>query len=1014
MISEIIKFKRSILIVVTFILITHLLFANEGKPDLELSEVVINATAPILEGAHKTQIPLSELQNTQDIISTTLQRSSANFPDFIDITEQPSPEPPKGCLAPVLGSSMGKCWGTKGRLACASKAWEMEEWQDVVDSLMPIITRTPNDPNVPAALYFIGRSKLALADLSGAGNAFETLIIQYPDHLLSEFATYELGWIYLRSSKLERAVSTIDDFKAKFPNSPLMPYARYLKASTLYMEKNYKEAITVLEGIVSGYPFFEHLPQVQFWIAENQYYLGLFDQADKNYSHYIQNYPHENHIPNAYYGRAFCHLEKKQMDLARDDLKILIHEFPDHPLHQDANFQLGKISVLSGDPETAMTCFSKAAEHGDENLPRNIEARGWIAFEQHNFDRAYYLFNQSAQQYAEQSPENDSGHLEMKFMAAMSKFRSGSYLESAGLFQALTTDPPTPMSNAALANAGVSWMKIDNLKKAYELLYQTLPNFKESKTKALYTVYTAEILYRMGRYAESIELFRSIPTSDPELNPSLLQEIYRGIAWNLYSQQLWFEAGEAFGLFAQKFSHSPFYPEALLRQAECFFNHNDLPKAEYQFTKLIEQFPIHPESFEARLLLSRIKIAQEDYNGGQIALETAMKYAQDSEQRQKTRILMGELAQERKDFDAAIDYYQKAYLEDPHSLTAPSALLKEGDNLYNIKKFSDAEKVYRMIIEQFPNSQEAITAQYSIGLTYFQQNRLDDYLKECYQTASDHQGTQQSALALMGASEILMEQNRADEAIQVFRRLLSEFDTGVDIELVHFRLGQALMNAGKGDEASGIFNDLLTLSPQGRFAADAAFALAETARSQKKFPEAEKQFLYIISNFPHHPRMPDTLLNLAIIEDEQGKTDSAIRHLDLLIQKYSDSSVVPNAHLLIAGILIKENDPTTAKTHLDICSRSTNRTIVSESQFLEAKRQEILKNTDEALKQYLKIGYLYPDQKSIVFRSLMQAGEILRVQGKKLDAQKIYEKAKQKVSGPEDLDQVENALKLIR
>ena len=116
--------------------------------------------------------------------------------------------------------------------------------------------------------------------------------------------------------------------------------------------------------------------------------------------------------------------------------------------------------------------------------------------------------------------------------------------------------------------------------------------------------------------------------------------------------------------------------------------------------------------------------------------------------RQKVRLTLGELFQEQGRYQEAVEEFRQAFLEDANGPGAADALIKQADNLYNQGLYENSAVIYRQVTKDFPDSDLAGLAQYSIGLIYFRQDRLDDYLKECQTMARIHPGTRQSALAL--------------------------------------------------------------------------------------------------------------------------------------------------------------------------------------------------------------------------------------------------------------------------
>ena len=69
--------------------------------------------------------------------------------------------------------------------------------------------------------------------------------------------------------------------------------------------------------------------------------------------------------------------------------------------------------------------------------------------------------------------------------------------------------------------------------------------------------------------------------------------------------------------------------------------------------------------------------------------------------------MIGDAYSELKQYDDAVNYYQKAADKSPNSLTSPVFLKKAGLVYEEQKKYDDALAVYKKIKENYPESQEA-------------------------------------------------------------------------------------------------------------------------------------------------------------------------------------------------------------------------------------------------------------------------------------------------------------------
>lgn len=967
------------------------------KPELEIGEVVIEASAPILTGGRKDPVTILETQASTSFVSDTVRRQAIGAPDLLPPPDQPALASGSGCLAPFLG--LGK--SPKSRMIKAAKAWEEMRWQEVIDQLTPIALEKAVIAEKPDAFYYIGRSKHYLNDVSGAANAYEMLRNGYPDHPLNEHALYALGWIYLDSENTAQAMNALDQLSERFPASTLAPFIRYLRAAIHNKDRQYSSALENLEGIIAGYPMFPQMADVQFWSAENQFYLGKYELANRNYTLYLQNYSEGDKRVEALYGRAFSYLETRDHRKALVDFQVIIDTYPNNRLSADAAFQAGKLAVYLDDRQQALAFFRKATALIPGDSPRKQEAEAWILYEQDKFETAAALFEDAASGYPHINPTGtiDKRRAELLFLSALSCFKAGKYAAAAEKFDTMTMETSGDLRLAAMANAGVSWLKLQRLDAAQERLQEALNSDGDLRGRSLYMLYSAEVLFRLKQYNASINMFQQLQKIAEDIYKA---EIIRGIAWNCYALEKWEEAAVHFGELADQFSSSDLHAEALLRRAESLFNNKEYTRAKAGFLMLISQYPLHPEAFEARLLNARADWIRGDTEMGFEGLRDALRFAPDDTARQTVRLTMGELLQENERFQDALDEYRKAYQEAPQGDRAVEALLKRADSLYNLDRYAESAEVYHKIIADFPDSDYAGNAQYSIGLIYFRQNRLDEYLEECSRTVNAHPGTRQSALALEGAAAILTERNRLEEAMELQKKLLEDYSAYIDAQLVQFRLAQNLLATEDNDAAEIVLNEILSGSGRGRYVADATMELAAIASTQGDADRALELYETVINQFPFHPRRTEAVEQAAAIRSARSQWTEAMALWTLIIDENLDPPMIRHAHAAMVDILLLKNDDfETAQKHAEKVGETTDRKMLAYSQLLQAKILDKQGYIDESLKQYMKITYLFPEQTDMVLESLIRAASILKEQEKQTQYKRVMEKAVQKADTAE-------------
>ena len=97
-------------------------------------------------------------------------------------------------------------------------------------------------------------------------------------------------------------------------------------------------------------------------------------------------------------------------------------------------------------------------------------------------------------------------------------------------------------------------------------------------------------------------------------------------------------------------------------------------------------------------------------------------------------------------------------------------LIREGNVLYNKKKYKDAEIKYRKALE---NNSDYLKANYNLGNSLYRQGRYDEAMK-CYQDVVNHTGVDKkvAAAAWHNMGNVLLNNQKYRESMEAFKNAL--------------------------------------------------------------------------------------------------------------------------------------------------------------------------------------------------------------------------------------------------
>ncbi len=110
------------------------------------------------------------------------------------------------------------------------------------------------DPAAADGTYQAAIAQLNRGSLGTARRAFESFLVDYPDHRLAPSAHFFLGDIHEQENQLDDAIEVFLRIPELYPTDDRVPQALYRTGAIYALQDNAEEAIRYLETVVNTYP----------------------------------------------------------------------------------------------------------------------------------------------------------------------------------------------------------------------------------------------------------------------------------------------------------------------------------------------------------------------------------------------------------------------------------------------------------------------------------------------------------------------------------------------------------------------------------------------------------------------------------------------------------------------------------------------------------------------------------------------------------------------------------------
>jgi soluble lytic murein transglycosylase len=288
------------------------------------------------------------------------------------------------------------------------------------------------------------------------------------------------------------------------------------------------------------------------------------------------------------------------------------------------------------------------------------------------------------------------------------------------------------------------------------------------------------------------------------------------------------------------------------------------------FSKLREKFPDSVWAPNAGIELAKFALAEKNYAG---AIELCRKLRS---QRPKGEIsdgaayLLGQAHEALGDMKQAYATYQELRRASPLSppaaaarkaavalretfpdlfgLTTPEAMLAEGELLAREQIYSEAEKLYRKILEQTPKNISRPRVLAALANAYRAQRKRDEANPLLAEIAQRYPESAEAPAAL---NQLAMNHwNRDDDAkaLEYFKRLRDRYPKSSLVDYAEYATGRIYESEGKQDEALAAYQSLAKKPGDGQPREDAAWRAAWIYYLRKDDKNAHAAFKRLASD----------------------------------------------------------------------------------------------------------------------------------------------------------------------
>ncbi len=751
------------------------------------------------------------------------------------------------------------------------------------------------------------------------------------------------------------ATRYITQFLEQFPQSEKKIEINLLLGQCYFFKGQYLKAYEIFQSLLA---FDELKDATLFWLGETYLKGSDYKQSQQYYQELIKLYPDSAYVPQAYYSLGWVFYEQSQFDQAFDAFAALLKKFPIHQLSEDAAFKLGEIQYNQRNYESAIKYFQEYLSKYPQTS-RQAEAYFYIA------ESYYYLekYLEAIGYYAQAAEKSlDS---KVVFMANVSLGWSYLKLEKFDLSQqyfdkalAFAQEKGILTDDVYLGQASLYSERGENTKaiEAYDQMIQTFPN---SPRMAEARLGKANIAFLLKQYDNAISEFRAIIDgfATNEQKQEAVEKAYFGLAWSYLKKGDIDESVNVFSAIKDKAQNKTVKISALTQIGDAYQDVNQPEKAIEIYDQILRDYPdsaytdyVQYRQGIALLKLNKVEMAT-------LSFQSLRSNFPGSRYINDTNYYLAVAYFKKGDWASAkqqIEAFMKNLTQGSEFLAEATYILALSD--FNLKDYENALKRFEDLMKNYPDRPAIVkSADMNMAKCLYKLGKVPEALKRFKLLVNQYPQTEIAQESLIWLGDHFLASSEFSQAAAYYEKFIEDFPGGDQVNLVRYQLAQAYQARQDYDKAINVLKDINAQGDQELFV-KAKLAVADIFSRELDGASAMKTYQNILATAPEFKR--DAYIKIAdVYKDEKDFTQA--------IDAYHKALESPK------GLGQRSN---------------------AEVQFLIGDSYHLFNNPEQAIEEYLKIPYVYPNDTPWVIKSYLQVARIFENQEKWEDATTIYNK----------------------
>ncbi|MFH1352020.1 MAG: tetratricopeptide repeat protein [bacterium] len=684
--------------------------------------------------------------------------------------------------------------------------------------------------------------------------------------------------------------------------SEMQSEADFMQAECLFRMKNYPLAYSEFQRVYLENPLQEVKKSALKRMADASFQMSQWDAAEALYKEHIRKYGVSEEV---LFYLSECLFSRKEYDAASLHYLRLLEKFPESSYKDYAFYSLGYSGIHQGK-------FAKAAEYFS-------------------------------------SVSNADLVKESRFYEGVAMLKSGKLDAAAEKFQEVKK--AYPLTEWAV-KADLKAAEIFIIQKKFDRAEQILrPLIGKENFSAHANYLMGQVFYNRDRFAEAAlyygEVYDKFPSSE------WAEKSLFSLGWCYLNLKDYGTARKKFAELILKYSKTPYFAKAQFLIGHCYFFEENFSEAEKAYGLLTEAFPLSDEVTEAMYWRAVSLMKIEEWERASGMFEKIVRKAGDFEFLGKAFLNRGLCLEKENRTEDAIKVFKEGLGRNFPAVDKDALFYALGNVCVKAGRYQDAVASYKKVETQ----EMRIKSLLAIAHTWVNARKFDEARRQYSEVISQFPQTDEAEEAAFSMGLSFYKEKKWANAVSNFMDFIAKYPESSRVPRAYYFAGWSAFTARDFQNAVDLWDNYFKIHPDDEI----LLHIGDSYYNAGDFDAAVSSYEKLIRDFPASNKIANALNSIALVNRKRGDLETAAENLRKLKAGFPASPLLPSARFLLGEIYAEQKFYEKAyEEYLGIFSAFPKEKIAEDALYRAAVSARELKDYSRAEKTFKKLIEAYP------------------------------------------------------